>query len=1384
MPVIDHDRVKEVFFEACLRPPADRVGFVADACAPSAELRAEVESLLEFYQGGDGTRLPAFHTERPPRFRRGQVLSGRFRIERLLGKGGMGEVYAAFDRVLGVAVALKTLRTADERHRARLHEEVRLTRRISHPAICRVYDVGEHDGVPFLTMELIVGEDLAARLKRSGPLPSAEAASIGARLALALAAAHDAGILHRDLKPANVLMGRDGDLHITDFGIATLATGAPTPSLGGAGAAGSTAMAGLGTPAYMAPEATIPGGMATEKTDLYSMGIVLYELLVGAPPFSAPDRGMLEEMHRSVAPEAPSRTMRGVDPRLEAWVLRLLAKEPRARPSTAREVADALAELDEDHRPRIAPAPEHRPLVALLCELERDAAGGARDDRERIVELQARCAAVCVMRGGRVAKHVERGLLVHFGYPRASERNAETAVRAALEILEQASEPSAPSAGGRTRLAIAVHAGAALFRQSRSGDVIVSGGIDDLERLRRMLLQDAVVVSPATLPLLREALTSERLETSSDESASGKDASLRVQVGAGRRSPATDAQQASHLSSPTPLVGRDLELAQLLRRWEDARAGHGQVVLVSGEAGIGKSRLLHELWSRISTPAARLQVNCRGFHRSSPLAPFLDLVRRAAGFEHADDDRARRRRLQALLDPLGSRSAEILDVFGTWLAPRGGSGSGDVAPAAAAVDSSIFVRALVEWIHALAAQKPLVLTFDDLQWSDPSSLEALDVLVQECEAARILLVLGFRSELSPRWQGSRISPIVLQPLRADEARLLVAASTVGARLEQSTIERIVASADGNPLFLEELVRDAHETGFAKSIQRTGGDGVPLTLMGLLQARLDRLGTAKLVAQAAAACGRSFRHDLLAALVGGESGVDLQDALDRLLDESLIHRRGTPPSAIYTFKQPLMREAIRGATPLRRQRVLHARLAELLPAIDPTGGAGSPEVVANHWMIAGKPSRAFPWWRQAGRRALERAAFAEALTHLENARAAYRAWARETGEGSPEVELEILIAMLSAQAGGMRYVAHDVRPILRRLRSVCARLDSGEALTLAHFYLVRFKVGGSDIKGLLPLLRRTEELANGVGDPVLLATVWSQMGLFLALQGRYPEAETYCERCLASDARATPASLLAVAVDPRVIAAYARSLCRWARGTTTELRRGVELAIAEADGTGHLYSRAYGRVVSGVPLLLAGQYDDASRFVREGFALAEAGELHGVVALGRLLEVLLESARGTTGSERVEGVIEAWEASGQRHLLGVSRLSLATALEREGQPEKALAVLEQECERAARRLSRFPTPELHRRRGELLGRLDRDEEAVAALRYALRLARRNRAVAIELPAAAGLARLLTARGAVGAATRVLEQTLAALEPGVDAVGRGAAEQLLVELRGVA
>src|SRR4051812_16793498 len=343
-----HERAKDVFLAALDRPADERRAYVEETCGSDAALFREVESLLKFHEQTGSTNVSdtttghpdgGSHETTPDVFNSGDVFAGRYRMVTRLGRGGMGDVWRADDLVLETPVALKLIRATGPAARAQILNEVRLARQITHPAVCRVFDVGEDAGIVFFSMELVNGEDLATLLRRVGRLTTERVLEIARQLCAGLAAAHAMGVLHRDLKPANILIDNHGRAILTDFGIAILREDGPQHTL-------------IGTPGYMAPEQLTPGATLSECTDIYALGLILYELLVGQHPFN-------NRLSRTADPPAPSSRVTGVDPRLERVVLHALKANPKDRPQSA---AALVRDLDDQKpAPRVQSGARRRP---------------------------------------------------------------------------------------------------------------------------------------------------------------------------------------------------------------------------------------------------------------------------------------------------------------------------------------------------------------------------------------------------------------------------------------------------------------------------------------------------------------------------------------------------------------------------------------------------------------------------------------------------------------------------------------------------------------------------------------------------------------------------------------------------------------------------------------------------------------------------------------------------------------------------------------------------------------------------------------------------------------------------------------------------------------
>jgi tetratricopeptide (TPR) repeat protein len=1347
-----HTQVKEIFAAACLEPPLERYAFLARTCGEDQAMRREVESLLAFHDdGGAATRhTPARVAVPTVRYSRGRILAGRYRIERLLGVGGMGEVYSVYDGLLRQTVALKILHHADAPLRRRLVEEVRLARQVTHPGVCRVYDIGDDAGTPFLTMELIEGEDLATRLERSGPLPSAEVVAIGLQLASALAAAHEAGVLHRDLKPSNVLVARrGGGLYITDFGIAT--------SRGRTNGEGRR----LGTPAYMAPEEAEPGGVVTERSDLYSLGLLLYEVTTGLPAFDASDVDSLLELQRFAAPEPPSRLVAGVDPALEALILRLLAKEPALRPSSARAV---LAELE---RSRSAPMSvsawqpaERRQIVSLVCRVAAPPVLTAEPEWSRLIRIfHARATAACRLKGGRVARHLADGLVVHFGVPSASDRDGESAVRAGLEIVaELALRPLVPPEQGRLSVSVAVDTVSAMVRGRHvitPHDHRLAKTVAGTEEIGAASDEpNTVVLGESLVPQIRSAFALEAVARAGGE--------RRFRVTGPRDSPGLEIE-ASQL---TPLANRHLELASMDRWWNDASSGRGQVVLLSGEPGIGKSRMVQEMWQRIRIDGIGLEARCSSFHVGSPLHPFLRMVAQAGGLDGGDRGEARTAKLRRLLAPLGARGDDLLPVLSSWL-----SATADPIGASSATsetDQRAFIGALQEWILALAEQKPLLVVCEDVQWSDVTSHQAIDRLIGLAPMTRILLVLTFRPDFTPPWKRTGLNQLVIQPLAPQESRTLIESMRHEAVREMAAI---VDRADGNPLFLEELIHHQQEAS-----SRLETDAVPLSLWGLLGARLDRLGSAKRIAQAASVCDRAFSYGLLAAITATDRDAsDLETGVARLIDAEILFQRGPVPRASFVWKHALLREAAYASLPNGERRRLHAATARALADLEPETAASRPELVARHWTDAGRPAEAYGWWRRAGLRAVARSAYVEAAYALEQA---LRTLARAVPdrEDRRRRELELRLGLTFAVMGKHGPGSIEASRCARQAEALCRGLDPDDDIARALYLTARVRLVRGDLGVALRLLQPLAAIREGITDPRLRSAILAQAGNLNACMGRLDDAEALHAQAVTVYDRADKP--MTAFEDPRVHLQFMRALVSWLRGRRGECLAHIEAGIAHADA---LETRGQSAVirVNATPLaLLAG--DDAwfARLLRDGSRQAtEVGSIY-LMQLAAVFTPLGEpSLAPADRAQRMRSALADSERGGYRLFRSLALAEVASLEAAGGHLTEALLTIEEATKEAKRRTDRFFLPEILRRRGDLLASAGERDRARSTLRRSLRAAQRSGAFCLELRASLSLARLLAADRRYDAARHALSSVISRLPDDVDAPERADTVNLL-------
>ena len=634
---------------------------------------------------------------------------------------------------------------------------------------------------------------------------------------------------------------------------------------------------------------------------------------------------------------------------------------------------------------------ERRQVTVMFSDLVGSTALSARIDPEdlrEVISAYQKSVAETVQRfGGFVAKYMGDGVLIYFGYPQAHEDDAERAVRAGLDLVAAVGALKA-HAPLQTRVGIAtglVVVGDLIGSGASQEQAIVGETPNLAARLQGVAEPNSIVIAESTRKLVGNLFELEDLGAQDLKGISG-----RVQAWAALRPSSVESRfDALHGGALTELVGRTEELEILLRRWSKAKTGEGQVVLLSGEPGIGKSRLTAALMERLaSEPHTSLRYFCSPQHTDSALYPIINQMERAAGFTHDDNTQARLDKLDALLAKSFTPPQNAVVLADMLSLPNDGHYPFlELDPQQRRQKT---LEALTAQLAALARSNPVLMVFEDVHWIDPTSLEVLGRTIDRLRTLRVLLIVTCRPEFDPPWIGrSDVTALNLNRLGEREIAAMIERVTGNKSLPESIRRDIIERTDGVPLFVEEITKavlEAQSEGKADSALANIPSpfiGVPASLHASLMARLDRSGPAKEVAQIGAAIGREFSHGLLQSVVR-KPEAELRSALDRLLAAGLLFRQGVPPHAIYLFKHALVQDAAYSTLLREPRRALHARIAETLESESADVAENRPEILARHCTEAGLVEKAARLWGKAGQRSLDRSALVEAIEQITRA----------------------------------------------------------------------------------------------------------------------------------------------------------------------------------------------------------------------------------------------------------------------------------------------------------------------------------------------------------------------------------------------------------------
>ena len=1044
---------------------------------------------------------------------------------------------------------------------------------------------------------------------------------------------------------------------------------------------------------------------------------------------------------------------------------------------------------DDRHR-SLQSAAERRRISVMFCDVVGFTTLSSHLDPEDLSEV-IRAYQACVARtiarfDGFIARYVGDGVLIYFGWPEARETDAERAVRAALAVITEIGR--APISREKVRVRIGIATGLVVVGEPiGTGEARQQTAIGETPnlaaRLQGLAGPDSVVIDAATRRQIGDLFDCRDLGLHSL-----KGLPEPVQAWQVVEEAAVESRfEALHSGTWAPLVGRDEELDLLLRRWQQAKSGNGRAVLLSGEPGIGKSRLTVALSEQIGTePHTRLRYFCSPHHQNSALYPVIIQLERAAGFERDDGPEAKLDKLETLLGP----AAEIGDVslLVELLSVPGGDRFAPLELSPQRKKEGI-LAALLRQLEGLARTQPALIIFEDLHWIDPTSCEFLDLVLARIDCLPILLAATFRPEFQPRWVGqAHATVIALNRLGHGDGALMVerlAGNT--ALLPPDVIAEIVERTDGVPLFLEEMTKAVLEAGverggeIAASVP-SAGLGVPATLQASLMARLDRLGpAAKGVAQIGAAIGREFSYELVAS-VGELAEERLQDALQRLVVAGLVFQRGTPPVAAYLFKHALVQDTAYNTLLRGPRRQLHARIAEAFTAHYPELMDSQPELFAQHYAEAGLIEKSAAYWGKAGHSSAARSAMAEAAAQFQKG-------LDQLGllPDSPErqrQELEFCSALGAVLRSLKGSAAPELGRVFARARELWEQLGFPSEFLHITYLQSRYHVYRGELGSALhlddELLRLSRQRSN---DLVGLILGHTSSGLNLMAAGRFASSRSHLEAALALCDPISHRSLgNQVGIHPYGSAYPCLGIVLLCLGFPDQALTRSSAAIAEARRLAHAPTLVAGLAWSAKPLALIGDKIALNERATQMLAVATEHGFARLRAVGTIFRgwVKVENGAVAEGVSLMRTGWTAYRATGAEGYLTDLIALLARACEIAGQIEEAMTHLNDAMQIAESTGERWLAAELYRYKGQLLLRQGHSEAAEELYRKALSIAKAQEAKLWELRAAVSLARLWGEQGRRAAGRDLLAHVYGWFTEGFDTADLKEAKALIDEL----
>ena len=1006
---------------------------------------------------------------------------------------------------------------------------------------------------------------------------------------------------------------------------------------------------------------------------------------------------------------------------------------------------------------------EFRQITVMFCDLVGSTQLSEKldpEDLQKIIDSYRRECSTAIRRyGGEVARYLGDGVLAFFGWPYAHEDDAPRAVHAALEIVSVVTKISESVT---LACRVGVCSGPVVVGEIRNSTASWSmdavGETPNIAaRLQTLAEPNTVLISESTRRLVSATFDLQGLGPQELKGITEPVRAYRVLAAksAGSRF------EAAHAGTLTPLVGRSSELRLLLDRWEKVKEGDGQVILLSGIPGVGKSRLLHELKSHVEEEQhILLHHQCSPYHNQSAFHPVIEQIEQAAHLIAREADADKITKLQAYLPRSTNSSIEPLLLIANLLSisTENQQHLSELTPQQI---KNRTISTLVDLLLAFSVQRPTLCIFEDAHWLDASTLELLELMISRITHARVLLIVSSRPEFRPTWLAhANVSTHSLTRLSQAEVKTMIRDLLRGENMPQKLVDQIIEKADGVPLFIEELTSSTLSAPLRETLGHTEQPAslrVPETLSDALMERLDRAAPSRRVAQIAAVIGREFSDDLLSAAARIDEE-DMQSALSLLEKADIIYRVGISPFVRFAFKHVLLRDAIYDSLLKSKRQQIHADIAAILVHDFPKLVENQPEVLALHYQEASNHQMAIRYWFESGQRALAHSANVEAIANFRKALQLLNALPETPERIKQEIDIQLALGIPLIAVRG--YTAAETREAFSRARTLCLRLGDIPEYFQALFGLWgnHWMCGKND-----EALRMADEFlsrSRALSDPVLLMVANRVMGSTLLTLGDFQSSANHFEETIRlSTGREERPLYNLYMVGPRAASLLLLSWDLWILGYPDQALSRVSEALALGKDLGHPYTVAFAHYMTSVVHLLRGDAAHALESAERSFEMSQEQRFSLYAILSRISRGRAIGEMGRLGEARVEltqGIDEA-RRNGVGFMLPMMDSWLADVHTKTGENEYALSFVERALTNIGDVTGRSWEAELHRQRAQILLALDPSKlrEAESHLQKSIEVARGQSAKSLELRATTNLAELWRTQGRPDEARALLE-----------------------------